>query len=48
MCRIREDARCRTPARLAPEPSAKPVIVEVENSKREREPLRRVGRLHFT
>lgn len=42
------DARYRTPARLSPEPSAKPVIIEVENSKREREPLRRVGRLHFT
>ena len=42
------DASFRVPARLVEEPGRAPVIIEVENSKHEMEPLRRVGRLSFT
>jgi uncharacterized protein (DUF1684 family) len=42
------DPAWRVPARLIEDRGAKPVIIELENSKREREPLRLVGQLHFT
>jgi hypothetical protein len=42
------DPAFRVPARLIVETSRTPVIIELENSKRQREPLRRVGHLSFT
>jgi uncharacterized protein (DUF1684 family) len=42
------DPAWRVPARLLEDRGAKPVIIELENSKRQREPLRKVGQLKFT